>query len=43
MVVAEQKKRRKRYTKYTEEKEAEHENWEKNAETFYIFLVSNPI
>ena len=36
-------KRRKRYTKYTEEKEAEDDNWQKNAEIFYIFLVSNPI
>ena len=37
-------KRRKRYTKYTEEKEAEDENWKKkNAEIFYIILVSNPI
>ena len=43
MVVAEQKKGRKKYTKYTEKKEAEHENWQKNAEIFYIFLVSNPI
>ena len=38
MVVAEQKKRRKRYTKYTEEKEAEDENWQKNAD-FLPFLA----
>ena len=38
MVVAEQKKRRKRYTKYSEEKEAEDENWQKNAD-FLPFLA----
>ena len=38
MVLAEQKKRRKRYTKYTEEKEAEDENWQKNAD-FLPFLA----
>ena len=38
MVVAEQKKRRKRYTKYTKEKEGEDENWQKNAD-FLPFLA----
>ena len=38
MVVAEQKKRRKKYTKYTEEIEAKDENWQKNAD-FLPFLA----
>ena len=38
MVVAEQKKRRKKYTKYTEDIEAKDENWQKNAD-FLPFLA----